>query len=162
MKNLKVRNYEGFEVKVKCSPDESLGFFGSFIQVVVKKPVLNIDDIKKIMASIYCLGCESEDIKIQSERKLYITYLKDCYNKPSTLILSLEGSPPKAQAVIPDILERINTLNSLKDIERVYTISHFSVIAKGKIGIVIPDPKITRLKLDLKGLSKRKDCILDL
>jgi hypothetical protein len=58
------------------------------------------DYIKSLMASAHC-GTDSKCLKYDmEERRMVITFMKDNYGYYSTIFVSLEGSPPKAYAVL--------------------------------------------------------------
>jgi len=58
------------------------------------------DYVKSLMASAHC-GTDSKCFKYDMrERRMVITFMKDNYGYYSTIFISLEGSPPKAYAVL--------------------------------------------------------------
>jgi hypothetical protein len=58
------------------------------------------DYIKSLMASAHC-GTDPKCLKYDmEERRMVITFIGDNYGYYSTIFISLEGSPPKAYAVL--------------------------------------------------------------
>jgi len=61
---------------------------------------ISVDDLKLWMARLHCgkdPRCISDDLE---SRKLVVAFLKDSYGKYYTIVVSLAGSPPKAQALL--------------------------------------------------------------
>jgi len=57
------------------------------------------DYIKYLMAKMYCGGDESCEPDME-ERNLVVAFLQDWHGNYSTIVLTLDGSPPKAYTII--------------------------------------------------------------
>jgi hypothetical protein len=126
------------------------------------------DYIKHLLASAHCghdLRCYSYDIK---DRQMIISFMKDYYGFYSTIFISLEGSPPKAYAILQvcetDEFKLIKENGELKT-------SNGDKICINRIKILDPDLLHYRtveevdmskpvVKLSLKELLSRKDVII--
>lgn len=118
---------------------------------------LRVNDLKLWLARMYCGKDNARCIEdCLEDRKLVVAFLKDNYGRYSTIVLSLAGSPPKAQAFlfpasavgwnpehmeIPVVPISVVVLYSLGHIRHKYAIN---------------DP----WKLDLSEFFEREDCVV--
>jgi hypothetical protein len=62
--------------------------------------VMNLEELKRIIIKTYYPNINEQQLAKEMERKLIIKKINDCYNTPSTIIFSVEGSPPKGVGVL--------------------------------------------------------------
>jgi len=114
------------------------------------------DVIKSLMAKAHCRSgeCFKYDVK---ERRMVVAFMRDYYGDYSTIFISLEGSPPKAYAII-HCCEGFDPLKDEKIYPHVIRIFGPHLEHYKKIDVVGKDSAFH--ELNIRKLLSRKDVII--